>query len=62
VVTFAAAWAAAPPFVILTPKTAAAAGLGVYASSTTTTLTIGAANLPTASTVYSFDYQVVGGT
>src|ERR1700676_70915 len=60
VVTFAAAWSVNAPFVALLPKTAAAASLGVYATTTTTTLTLPGGNLPTASSPYTYDYQVVG--
>jgi len=58
--TFAAPWVSTAPFVAALAKTAGGAVLQVYASTTTTALTISVGAVPTASVTYSFDYQAVG--
>lgn len=57
-ITFANAYGSAPR-VILTAGNAATTGLQIYRGSGTTTFTISSNNAPTASTTYTFDYQVM---
>ena len=58
---FATKYDSAPEAVIVSANDSATAALAPYASATTTTLTIGVHNAPSASATYVFNYAVIGG-